>query len=547
MDKFITRGLKHTAALSDNGPSKKKVIRQYDESYLAYGFTCSNSESGPQPQCLLCCKTLSNANLVPSKLKRHLDTAHPLQCKKPVDYFQRLVKEKQQQGKKMSAIATIPKQALEASFLVSLRIAKAKKPHTIAEDLLLPAAIDMCRLMIGDNEASRLKTIPLSNDTVARRISDLAEDIEAQLFERLKIAEKYALQLDESTDISNKAQLLVYIRYVWEGNLEEEMLFCKSLAGYTTAAAIFEMVNATITCDYSGWCLGWDNCLGVCTDGAPAMAGVQGGVVTKIKEKSPAILITHCIIHREHLAAKKLNPSLNEVLLTAVKIVNFIKSRPLQSRLFTAFCIEMGAEHQQLLLHTEVRWLSRGKVLTRLYELRVETKLFLEQHDKEQRFHPYITSLDWIARLAYLSDIYEKVNVLNLSLQGPDSNIIHSSSKINGFILKLALWKTAITSGKPDFFDNFQDFLQSSGYSIENIKEDICEHLSGLEMGFGKYFQNDKRVDNFQWIANPFTCNSAPSLPPHVQESLIDLSMDPTLKAEFQNVSLSQFWIRRKN
>ena len=284
MDKFITRGIKRVATTSsDTCPTKKKAIRQYDESYLAFGFTCISKKNGPQPQCLLCCKTLSNSNLVPSKLKRHLDTAHPLQCTKPVDYFQRLAKEKKQQGRKMLAVATVPEQALEASFLVSLRIAKAMKPHTIAEELILPAAIDMCRLMIGDSEANRLKTIPLSNDTVMRRISELAKDVEEQLFEHLKVAGKYALQLDESTDISSKAQLLVYIRYARMGTFEEEMLFCKSLAGNTTAAAIFQALDDAITRDHNGWCIGWSKCIGVCTDGAAAMVGIREGVVTKIK------------------------------------------------------------------------------------------------------------------------------------------------------------------------------------------------------------------------------------------------------------------------
>ena len=39
--------------------------------------------------------------------------------------------------------------AIEASYLVTLRITKAKKPHTIAEELLLPATKDIVRVMLG--------------------------------------------------------------------------------------------------------------------------------------------------------------------------------------------------------------------------------------------------------------------------------------------------------------------------------------------------------------------------------------------------------------
>jgi hypothetical protein len=46
-----------------------------------------------------------------------------------------------------------------------------------------------------------------------------------------------------------------------------------------------------------------------------------------------------------------------------------IKSMPLNARLFTIFCKGMGSEYTALLLYTEVRWLSRGKVLVRVLEL----------------------------------------------------------------------------------------------------------------------------------------------------------------------------------
>jgi hypothetical protein len=67
---------------------------------------------------------------------------------------------------------------------------------------------------------------------------------------------------------------------------------------------------------------------------------------------------------------------LKEVIDNAVKIANFIKSRPTNSRIFQALCEEMGSLHNCLSTHTEVRWLSRGKILVRLFELRAEIIVF---------------------------------------------------------------------------------------------------------------------------------------------------------------------------
>ena len=108
------------------------------------------------------------------------------------------------------------------------------------------------------------------------------------------------------------------------------------------------------------------------------MTGHHSGAVAKIKEvTNKDLLFTHCIIHREHLASKKLSPELKDVLNDSAKIVNAIQSPPLNSRLFQLLCESINSQHEHLFLHAEVRWLSRGRVLSRLFEFREETKIFL--------------------------------------------------------------------------------------------------------------------------------------------------------------------------
>ena len=87
-----------------------------------------------------------------------------------------------------------------------------------------------------------------------------------------------------------------------------------------------------------------------------------------------------------------------------VKCVNYIKARPLNQRLFSCLCDEMGADHIELLLHTEVRWLSRGQVFTGVYELHEEIVTFLNKQNHVSLAEKF-SQEKFNANIAYLADI----------------------------------------------------------------------------------------------------------------------------------------------
>ena len=102
--------------------------------------------------------------------------------------------------------------SLKASYEVSLMIAKQKKAHTIGENLVLPAAKVMVRCVFGDESVKKFNSISLSNNTVQRRIEKISVDILQQVINDICRSESgFAIQLDESTDVTNCVQLLIFV------------------------------------------------------------------------------------------------------------------------------------------------------------------------------------------------------------------------------------------------------------------------------------------------------------------------------------------------
>ena len=81
--------------------------------------------------------------------------------------------------------------------------------------------------------------------------------------------------------------------------------------------------------------LDFGKCIKVRTDRAAGMVGCHSGATKKIgKVTNKNLLSTHYIIHRKHLTSQKLLTELNDVMIRAVDIINYICDGALHIRLF---------------------------------------------------------------------------------------------------------------------------------------------------------------------------------------------------------------------
>ncbi|XP_068234114.1 protein FAM200C-like [Palaemon carinicauda] len=204
------------------------------------------------------------------------------------------------------------------------------------------------------------------------------------------------------------------------------------------------------------------------------MLGNKSGFATLVKKEVPHVTVTHCMLHRHALATKTLPEKLKTVLSVVVRAVNFIRERAVNHCLFASFYEEIGAEHS-VLYHTEVRWLSRGKVLTRVFELQEEIMQFLRNQGSEIADH--FENREFILSPAYLADVFMHLNELNVSMQGTAMNMITAREKSSALTKKLPMWIKRIKSGT---------FAASAASAEEElpILSEVKEHLQELIQSF---------------------------------------------------------------
>lgn len=173
---------------------------------------------------------LSNSSLAPAKLREHFLKLHG-DGKYTQTFANTTFAEFKVKRARFDERATLPvlgfvpidKPILTASYKIAYLIGKQGKPHTIGEILVKPAALKMANIMLGKAAENKLSQIPLSNDIISSRMDDMSNDILAQVVaDLISSPAKFSLQLDETTNVSNLSQLVVFVCYVKDDMIKED-------------------------------------------------------------------------------------------------------------------------------------------------------------------------------------------------------------------------------------------------------------------------------------------------------------------------------------
>ena len=71
----------------------------------------------------------------------------------------------------------------------------------------------------------------------------MSQDVKDQVLDQVRASPVFSIHLDETTDVAQCSQLLMYASFVSGNSVKEEMLYFQHMKSYTTATDIFQVVS----------------------------------------------------------------------------------------------------------------------------------------------------------------------------------------------------------------------------------------------------------------------------------------------------------------
>ena len=217
------------------------------------------------------------------------------------------------------------------------------------------------------------------------------------------------------------------------------------------------------------------------------MVGKISGNVTLLERfVGRSLLKYHCILHQESLCGKVMN--LLHVTSPIIKCVNKIRARGLNRREFKEYCQQLDMEYGDLVLYCEVRWLSKGQLLERLWKLENVVGNFLEEKDELPDIRSLLRNKKWLLDFAFLLYVTCHLNDLNSRLQGKDKLFPSFVEQVIAFKKKLKLFVAQLKNKELSQFPYLKQMSQ--GVKDNFIFTEYINKIMSLQESFDGRFNN---------------------------------------------------------
>jgi hypothetical protein len=196
----------------------------------------------------------------------------------------------------------------------------------------------------------------------------------------------------------------------------------------------------------------------------------------------------------------------------------------------------MHCEPGDTIYHAEVRCLSRGHMLARLFDLR-DIQQFSQEKDRECKM---LRDHDWLYSLAFLVDMTKHLNALNTVLHGKEKKIHNAYSAVKLFQLKLKLFRSHISVKNWVHFPTLSDLkiqFPDTTYRNESFTEVIKNPEKELINRFVDIIKMESEISLF---SSPFTFH-VHTAPKSLQLELIDMQCDDVMKGMFDPSNMLLF------
>ncbi|CAJ1074342.1 PREDICTED: SCAN domain-containing protein 3-like [Xyrichtys novacula] len=488
----------------------------HDEWTELYAFTLPARST--QPVCLLCHQHI--AVVKSSNIKRHYDKHrtsferdYPLKSAVRSQHLLDLRARYHRSQRIMTNAFTGQQRALECSLRVAWVLGQNKKPFADCA-VVKKCALEIVKTLTDGKQQEKLckkvAEIPMSATTATRRCEVLTEDVLQQLDEAVRSV-PVGLAVDESTDVTDNAQLLVYVRFF----NKEKKVFCEDLLGVaplktsTKGEDIYKAIKEMLT--ERG--IDMKLVVSITTDGAPSMVGRERGAVARMKEDHGELISYHCIIHQTVLCAL-LSYEYKEVMDVMMRMINFLReSSSLQHRVLREY----------------------------LHELR---------SNKATRFSCFLEDDEKMDIVAFLVDITSHLNKLNLKLQGKDNSICDLMMAVSAFQRKLEVFREDL-QGECAHFPSVQQQVQGqrdlSAFVdfVDRLTENFSQRFDIFTLGqqLTLFIQDPFLITDVRGFSKEVTQLFKWAEAGPLQMELVDLQADMALKEQFGGSESATFWM----